>query len=69
MLPARIKNGALTGMWKVRYCDSWSRCRSERTWKEVFGGENSPDIRRMLGIIVGKFVCVDEEMIVPHLCG
>ena len=47
MLPARMRKGALTGMWKVRYWDSWSRCRSDRTWKEVFEGENRPDMRRM----------------------
>lgn len=48
MLPARIRKGAATGIWKVRYCESWSRCRSDRIWKRVFGGLNRPDMRRIL---------------------
>lgn len=52
MLPARMRKGADTGMWKVRYCESWSRCRSERIWKVVLGAEKRPDMRRMLGSMV-----------------
>lgn len=45
-MPARIRNGAATGIWNVRYCDSWSRWRSESIWKDVLGPEeNNPDKR------------------------
>jgi hypothetical protein len=48
MLPARMRYGAETGMWKVRYCDSWSRWRSDSIWKEVLGPEKRLERRRIL---------------------
>lgn len=57
MLPARIRKGAETGMWKVRYWDSWSRCRSDRIWKVVFGVEKRPDMRLILDLGGCNAVC------------